>query len=229
MSRWSSKWLWEQSFQWSSTEKGLFTLFLFCLQAKQETRVAKFSLCIHKHTSLHNTDKFQIQTDVYLMIQYSSRPPSTDDFNSQLRSVLDGHGPVTCRKVTRPLRGTALLHSGCVLWGWRGTGWYTSGSYGTRWQYTSNLQLVQTLNHHACCSSIDRFDSSKIAPAKTCKNGEAESVSSSICLPHASGFAILFRLCKFFNIFYFMSCNIHYITPVIHYCHANILLDWKTT
>lgn len=101
MSRWSSKWLWEQSFQWSSTEKGLFTLFLFCLKAKQETRVAKFSLCIHKHTSLHNTDKFQIQTDVYLMIQYSSRPPSTDDFNSQLRSVLDGHSPVTCCKVTQ--------------------------------------------------------------------------------------------------------------------------------
>ena len=70
---------------------------------------------------------------------------------------------------TSQFPGTALLRSGCVLWGWRGTGWSTSGSYGTRWQYTSNLELVQILNHQACGSSIDRFDGSKIAPAKTCK------------------------------------------------------------
>ena len=44
-------------------------------------------------------DKSQFQTDVSLTI--SSQPPSTDDFNSQLRSVLDGHGPDTCHKVTQ--------------------------------------------------------------------------------------------------------------------------------
>ena len=153
--------------------------------------------------NLRGIEKSQVRTDISSM--FCCRPPSTvDDFNSQLRSVLDVHAPAARREVTQR----------------KSAPWYSSVAPELRalrkerrraerqWQASGLTVHQQIMNSfkHQITKLVTRaetgFYTSKVAVAKTCKElfrltgslmGKV-SLSSSVCLPPTPSSASVFGL-----------------------------------